>query len=158
MTREEIIDLLTLARVYDARVTVGQAETAAWFLAVNHIPAEHGHRAVVAHYTAPVELGRDVARITPNHVVAYHRSQIPQATPYCGAPALEPGAPPSPDHVAACRAKINVAIERASASFALDDDRDEVPRWRPGMDKQKLALAQAEASRRLSPAPLKATS
>lgn len=149
MTREEIIDLLTLARVYDGRVTVGKAECAAWFLAVNHIPAEVGHKAVVEHYTAPVEPGGVVQRLAPAHVIACYRSHNRRDSSYETTPAL-PAAKASPEFVAARRAEIDALIEKAGAAFALDDATPgEVPRWRPGMDKRKLALTQAEASRRI---------
>lgn len=154
MTKEEIIDLLTLARVYDARVTVGKAETAAWFLAVNRVPAAAGHQAVVEHYTAPVEPGREVPRITPNHVMAFYASwSRPQPGSYAEAiPAIE-AAHASPEHVAKCRAEINDLVQRAAAKFELDGvkpSEGRIPRWRPGMDKRQLALAQVEASRRLA--------
>lgn len=145
MTREEIIDLLTFARVYDARVTVGKAEVAAWFLAVNRVPLAIAEHAVTAHYTAAVEPGREYPRIAPGHVYAHWQSQLryqPQAV------AIEaPKA--SPAHAAKCRAQIDAAVEAASAKFALNDAEPlNVPRWRPGMDKQELALRQVEATRR----------
>lgn len=146
MTKEEIIDLLTLARVYDARVTVGKSETAAWFLAVNRIPAAIGHQAVVEHYTTPVEPGGVIQRIAPAHVMAYyqaHNRPDSKPLPVIAAPKA------SPEFVAARRAEIAGLIEQAAAKYELDADPDEVPRWRPGMDKQELALRQAEASRRL---------
>src|SRR6516162_6811113 len=105
MTKEEIIDLLTLARVYDARVTVGKAETAAWFLAVNQIPASIGHQAVVAHYTAAVDPGREVPRITPGHVVACWRERNRRDVGY-EAPAIA-ASKATPEHVATCRKRID---------------------------------------------------
>ena len=147
MTKEEIIDLLTLARVYDARVTVGKAETAAWFLAVNHVPAAIGHQAVVEHYTAPVEPGREVHRLAPAHVIAYWKAAN-RRDPGYEPPAL-PVAKASPEFAAARHAEVAEAVERASAKFALDNaEPDRMPRWRPGMDKRELALRQVEAARR----------
>ena len=147
MTKEDIIDLLTLARVYDARVTVGKAETAAWFLAVNRVPVELGHAAVVEHYTAPVEPGREVQRLAPAHVMAYwqaHNRSYDKPLPAITTP------PADPEFVAQRRAEVADLLEKAAAKYALDrSEPDEVPSWRPGMDKQKLALAQAEASRRI---------
>jgi hypothetical protein len=147
MTKEEIIDLLTLARVYDARVTVGKAETAAWFLAVNRIPAAIGHQAVVEHYTAAVEPGREYPRLTPGHVMAYYQSRNrPEDKPFPEITAPKA----SPEFVAARKAEIAGLIEQAAAKYELDHaDPGEVPRWRAGMDKQELALRQAEASRHL---------
>lgn len=147
MTREEIIDLLTLARVYDARVTLGKAEAAAWYLALNRVPTSAGHAAVVAHYTAPVQPGQEYPRIAPGHVTAYWQAaNRPDDKPV---PAL-PAAKASPEHVAACKAQIQAAVDEAAARFALDqhEPADGIPRFRPGMDKRKLALAQVEASRR----------
>ena len=145
MTKDEIIDLLTLARVYDARVTVGKAEVAAWYLAVNRIPLTIAEHAVTAHYTAAVEPGHEYPRIAPGHVYAYWQSHLryqPQAT------AIE-AAKASPEFVARRREEIAAVIDRAAAKFALDGtDPLKVPRWRAGMDKQELALAQVEASRR----------
>ena len=146
MTKEEIIDLLTLARVYDARVTVGKAETAAWFLAVNRIPAAIGHQAVIEHYNAPIEPGHEYPRLAPGHVMAYYLAHNrPDSKPL---PAIS-GPKASPEFVAARRGEIAGLIERAAASYELDADPEQVPRWRPGMDKQELALRQAEASRRV---------
>lgn len=145
MTREEIIDLLTLARVYDSRITVGKAECAAWFLAVNRVPVAIGHQAVVEHYTAPVEPGGIVQRLAPAHVMAYWRSQ--NRTDADPVPAIE-GPKASDEFVAARRAEINAVVEKAAAKFALTAVPDEVPVWRPGMDKRELATKQAEASRR----------
>jgi hypothetical protein len=145
MTREEVIDLLTLARVYDARVTLGKAEAAAWFLAVNRIPVAIGHQAVVEHYTAPVEPGRDYPRITPGHVMAYYQAHN---RPYDSPVPAITTSPASPEFVAARRDEVASLLEKAAARYALDDSEpDQVPRWRPGMDKQELARKQAEASR-----------
>src|SRR4249919_17397 len=145
MTKEDIIDLLTLARVYDARVTVGKAETAAWFLAVNRIPAAIGHQAVVEHYTAPVEPGGAVQRIAPAHVMAHyqaHNRPCDQPLP------MIPGPKASAEHIAHCRAEINNLVQAAAAKFTPEaGEPREVPRWRPGMDKRELATRQAEASR-----------
>ena len=146
MTREEIIDLLTLARVYDARVTVGKAEAAAWFLAVNRVPHVIAERAVTEHYTAPIEPGAEYPRIAPGHVMAYyqaHNRAYDKPVPAIEAPKA------SPEFVAQRRKEIAGVIDGAAAKFALEgDDPLEVPHWRPGMDKQALALAQVEASRR----------
>ena len=154
MTKEQIIRLLTLARVYDARVTVGKAETAAWFLAVNRIPVELGHAAVVEHYTAPVEPGGVVQRLAPAHVMAYYQAHNrPDDKPL---PALTTP-PASPEFVAARRGEVAELLEKTAARYALDhSDPDRVPRWRPGMDKQELALRQAEASRRQRGDPITA--
>ncbi len=154
MTKEEIIDLLTLARVYDGRVTVGKAETAAWFLAVNRIPVAIGHQAVVEHYTAAIEPGHEYPRIAPGHVMAYWQAHNrPDGRPL---PAVE-GPKASPEFVAARRGEIADLVERAAARYALGSaDPDRVPRWRPGMDKQELALRQAEGSRRKRGDPITA--
>jgi hypothetical protein len=154
MTKEEIIDLLTLARVYDARVTVGKAETAAWFLAVNRVPVAIGHQAVVEHYTAAIEPGHEYPRIAPGHVMAYYQTRNrPDDKPL--PPAISPKA--SPEFVAARKAEVAAITERLAARYELDHaDPDRVPRWRPGMDKQELALRQAEASRRQRGDPITA--
>jgi hypothetical protein len=154
MTKEEIIDLLTLARVYDGRVTVGKAETAAWFLAVNRVPVAIGHQAVVEHYTAAIEPGHEYPRIAPGHVMAYWQAHNrPDSKPL--PPAIGPKA--SPEFVAARKAEIADITERVAARYELDGtDPDQVPRWRPGMDKQELALRQAEASRRQRGDPITA--
>jgi len=147
MTKEEIIDLLTLARVYDARVTVGKAEAAAWFLAVNRVPHVIAERAVTEHYTAPVEPGGEYPRIAPGHVMAYYQARnraYDKPVPAITAP------PACPEHVAKCRAHIDALVTEAAGRFAPDPpDPYAVPRWRPSMDKQELALRQAGASRRL---------
>lgn len=147
MTREEIIDLLTFARVYDARVTIGKAETAAWFLAIGRIPLDVAAAAVTAHYTAPIEPGAAYPRIAPGHVMAVYRAgNRPDSAPV---PALT-AAKASPEYAARCRQQVQRTIEEASARWELQQDPDQgIPRWRPGMDKQALALAQAEAARRL---------
>lgn len=147
MTREEIIDLLTLARVYDGRVTIGKAETAAWFLALSRIPATVAAEAVVTHYSAPVAPGGDYPRVAPGHVMAHYRdTRRPDSKPI---PAL-PGVKANPEFVARCREQIQDVIDQAAARWELQQDPDHgIPRWRPGMDKQALALAQAEAARRL---------
>ena len=146
MSREEVIRLLTLARVYDARVTVGKAEAAAWFLAVNRVPHIIAERAVTEHYTAPIEPGGEYPRIAPGHVMAYyqaHNRAYDKPVPAIAAPTA------SPEFVAQRRSEIANAINRAAAKFALDGtDPLVVPRWRPGTDKRELALAQVEASRR----------
>jgi hypothetical protein len=154
MTKEEIIDLLTLARVYDARVTVGKAETAAWFLAVNRIPVAIGHQAVVEHYTAAIEPGHEYPRIAPGHVMAYYQTRNrPDDKPL---PALTTP-PASPEFVAARRGEVAELLEKAAARYELNSaDPDRVPRWRPGMDKRELALRQAEASRRQRGDPITA--
>lgn len=154
MTKEDIIDLLTLARVYDARITVGKAETAAWFLAVNRIPVAIGHQAVVEHYTAPIEPGHEYPRIAPGHVMAYYQAHNrPDDKPL----PLPVSAKASPEFVAARKAEITAITERIAARYELDGtDPDRVPRWRPGMDKQELALLQAEASRRQRGEPITA--
>lgn len=50
MTRDEIIDLLTIAAAYDRR-TVGEADITAFHLALGNLPFEDAQQAVVAHYT-----------------------------------------------------------------------------------------------------------
>ncbi len=146
MTREDIIDLLTFARVYDGRVTIGKAETAAWFLAVSRVPFGIAQQAIVEHYSAPVEPGAEYPRISPGHVMAYFRARNrPDSVPV---PAIEaPKA--SREHVARCKALVAEMITTAAARYQLADaDPDVVPRWRPGMDKQDLARRQVEATRR----------
>ena len=149
MTREEIIDLLAFARVYDARVTVGKAEAAAWFLAIGRLPLDIAQAAVTAHYSAPAEPGREVPKIAPGHVWArYQAANWAHDKPV---PALPAAPEASPEHVAECREQMGRLIEEASARWKLEDEADDEygPRWRPGMDKRELAAAQAEAARRL---------
>jgi hypothetical protein len=138
MTRSEAATLLAFCAAYDQR-TVGQADVAAWFLALQRYPLGLARDAVTAHYRER----RD--RIMPADITAHIRAQRrPDAAPL---PVIE-GPKASPEHIARCRAQMNAVIIEAAARFTLDDDPDEVPMWRPGMDKQQLALAQAEASRR----------
>lgn len=148
MTRDETVDLLTFARVYDARVTLGKSEVAAWSLAIGRLPFDIARDAVTAHYTAPVELGHEVPRIAPGHVMSYYQAHnrvydkpVPELT----------GPQADPAHVAECRKQIDALISEAADRWTLEDDDDEKeygPKWRPGMDKRELAAAQAEASRR----------
>ena len=148
MTRDEIVDLLTLARVYDARVTLGKAEVAAWALAISRLRFDIARDAVTAHYTAPVEPGREIPRIVPGHVTAYYQAHN---RPY-DKPVPELAAPPAdPAYVAECRKQIDAVISEAADRWTLEDDDDESvygPKWRPGADKQELARQQAEAYRR----------
>ena len=148
MTAEEIIDLLTLARVYDARITTGKAETAAWYLAINRIPFDIARDAVTAHYAATAEPGTEIPRIVPGHVTAYYQAHN---RPY-DKPVPELTAPPAdPAYVAECRKQIDAVIAEAADRWPLEDDDDEKkygPKWRPGMDKQELARQQAAAYRR----------
>jgi hypothetical protein len=150
MTREDIIDLLAFARVYDGRVTVGKAEAAAWFLAVGRLPLDVAQAAVAAHYTAPVELGGEVPRIAPGHVMAYYQAHNrPYDKPI---PELAAAPKASPGHVARVREQMATVIAKAADRWALDDDASEDehgPKWRPGADKRELARKQAEAARRL---------
>lgn len=49
MTRDDVIDILTLAASYDKR-TVGHADVAAWEAAIGDLPAEDSKLAVIGHY------------------------------------------------------------------------------------------------------------
>ena len=49
MTTDEVIDLLTFMASFDRR-TVGQADVAAWKLAVGDLPFADAQEAVLAHY------------------------------------------------------------------------------------------------------------
>lgn len=149
MTDDEIVDLLTLARIYDGRVTLGEAEAEAWVRALGRVPVAIAEEAVVAHYSAPIEPGGEYPRIAPGHVVAYYRAGATAGIPVAALPAPA-DVKASPEFVAQCRAQIQAVIDRAAARWALQQDPDHgIPQWRPGMDKQALALAQAEAARRL---------
>lgn len=145
MTREEIIDLLTMARVYDGRVTLGKAETAAWYLAIGRMPLSIAQQAVVAHYTAAVEPGHEYPKIAPGHVVAYYQAHNrPDDKPL---PELEtPKA--SPEFAAEMAERTRKLIADAAAKLKPPPDPDGTPRWRPGVDKRELAREQVEASRR----------
>ena len=49
MTPDETVDLLTLVQSYDRR-TVGEADVAAWHLAIGDQPYADAQNAVIAHY------------------------------------------------------------------------------------------------------------
>ena len=138
MTREEVIDLLAFARVFDGRVTVGKSETAAWYLALQRVSAGPAQQAVIAHYQVSRE------RVMPADIIGHVRaSQLPIPGPV---PAIT-AAVASPETAARYKAQIAAMAARAAAKFALKDAPEHVPRWQAGMDKRELALAQVEAAR-----------
>lgn len=138
MTSEEIVQLLAFACTYDSRVTTGRPETLAWYAALGRFSAKQATEAVIAHYKVSTE------RIMPAHIVTYCRSQPPPPAQFPELPPPSRVVPPTPEYLAARKALIEKLAVRASELLSAD----EVPEWRPGMDKQKLALAQVEASRR----------
>lgn len=83
MTTDEVIDLLTLMASFDRR-TVGEADVAAWYLAVGDLPSGDAQEAVLEHYRESREwiMPADVsARVGAVRAGRLRITPVPEAPP-----------------------------------------------------------------------------
>jgi hypothetical protein len=151
VNRNEVIDLLTLIASYDRR-TAGNADVAAWKLAVGDLDFAEAQAAAVEHYRESADW------ITPAHV-----RKIVRAARAARQDRLITAAPPAglTDDPAAYREALKANIQSAAEGFsmrkALAGTRAEPPEvWRQAReaaepvrrDKHHDALAQVDESRK----------
>jgi hypothetical protein len=122
MNRDEIIDLLSVAAAYDQR-TVGNADIAAWTLALGDLDFGRARDAVVAHYR------EQTRRIMPADIRQHARAATRQPVPFGELPAAD-GQPPNEDYLKARDQAIEAARLRHERAMApAPDPGDRATAW-----------------------------
>lgn len=106
LTRDQVIDLLTCAAAYDRR-TIGEADVAAWTLAIGDLPFGDAQAAIVAHYSETTDW------LMPAHV----RTRVKRARELNLARHPIPELPADPDDPAAYRAELRAAVTQLAAGM-----------------------------------------
>jgi hypothetical protein len=109
MKRDQIIDLLSVAAAYDQR-TVGNADIAAWTLALGELDFDRARDAVVAHYR------EQTRRIMPADVRQHARS-APHPPPFAELSAASPE-PPNQEYLRARDQMIEATKARDTRAMA----------------------------------------
>lgn len=113
MTRDQIIDLLSVAAAFDQR-TVGEADVAAWSATLTGLDFTRAREAIIAHYREHSK------RVMPADIRQHIRTALrPELTPVAALPQGSPQ-PPNNDYLKAKDAMIAAATARDLHAMAPD--------------------------------------